>query len=89
MILDYAHKVPSLMVFVLTRVTLRFKYRVTVARGGRLPPCTYRGRMNTARGHAVRGEFLRCRSTCNSRQIAAFISKRPTFHQTRFKRGLF
>ena len=63
MILDYAHKVPSLMVLALMRVTLRFKYRVTVARGVCLPPCTYRGRMNTARRHAVRGEFLGCRST--------------------------
>jgi len=63
MILDYAHKVPILMVLVLMRVTLRFKYRVAVARRVRLPQYKYRGRMNTARGHAVRGEFLGYRST--------------------------
>ena len=63
MILDYAHKAPSLMVLVLMRVTLRFKYRATVARRVRLPQYKYRGRANTARGHAVRGEFLGYRST--------------------------
>ena len=63
MIWDYAHKVPSLMVLVLMHVTLRFKYRVAVARRVRLPQYKYRGRMNIARGHAVRGEFLGYRST--------------------------
>ena len=63
MILDYAHKVPSLMVLFLMRVTLRFKYRAIVARRVHLSQYKYRGHMNTARGHAVKGEFLGYRST--------------------------
>ena len=60
--MEYTHEVSSLMVLILVCVTLRFKYRVTVALRVRLPPRNYQGRMNTARGNVDRGEFLGCRS---------------------------